>query len=134
MQTVQIPARFAFALIAGTFLLTASQSALASSPPANGVASWYGEEHRGKLMANGHRFNPDKCTAASWYYPLGTKVRVTVQQPNLAPRSVLVTITDRGPGLGLVRQGRIIDLTHAAFRKLAHPGLGLVSVSVAAVQ
>ena len=67
----------------------------------NGVASWYGEEHRGKLMANGKRFNPDKFTAASWFYPLGTKVRVTLASPSQPRRSVVVTITDRGPGQGI---------------------------------
>ena len=50
----------------------------AGAAPSSGLASWYGEEHRGKLMANGKRFNPDKFTAASWFYPLGTKVRVTL--------------------------------------------------------
>ena len=37
-------------------------------------ASWYGEEHRGLPMANGQRFNPDRFTAASWSFELGTKV------------------------------------------------------------
>ena len=87
----------------------------------NGVASWYGEEHRGKLMANGKRFNPDKFTAASWFYPLGTKVRVTLASSAEPRRSVVVTITDRGPAKELVRDGRIIDLSHAPFRRLAHP-------------
>src|SRR6266567_7779763 len=96
-------------------------SAFAGAPTANGWASWYGEEHRGKLMANGKRFNPDRLTAASWFYPLGTKVRVTLKSDNQNPRSVLVTITDRGPAKELVRDGRIIDLTHAAFKRLGHP-------------
>ncbi len=96
----------------------------------NGIASWYGEEHRGKLMANGKRFNPDKFTAASWFYPLGTKVRVTVSEPEQTRRSVLVTITDRGPAKELVRDGRIIDLSQAPFKKLAHPDLGLVAVVI----
>jgi peptidoglycan lytic transglycosylase len=104
--------------------------ALADVRPTTGVASWYGEEHRGRLMANGKRFNPDKLTAASWFYPLGTKVRVTLRSENAAPRSVLVTITDRGPGRELVRDGRIIDLTHAAFKRLGHPAVGLVAVIV----
>jgi rare lipoprotein A len=96
----------------------------------NGVASWYGEEHRGKLMANGKRFNPDKFTAASWFYPLGTKVRVTLESPVAPQRSVLVTITDRGPAKEYVREGRIIDLSHAPFKTLAPPYLGLVVVAV----
>ena len=96
----------------------------------SGVASWYGEEHRGKLMANGKRFNPDKFTAASWFYPLGAKVRVTVTAPSEQPRSVVVTITDRGPAKEYVRDGRIIDLSHATFMKLAPAYLGLVAVAV----
>jgi rare lipoprotein A len=95
-----------------------------------GVASWYGEEHRGRLMANGKRFNPDKLTAASWFYPLGTKVRVTLNSNSQNSRSVLVTITDRGPAKDLVRDGRIIDLTYAAFKRLWHPAVGLVGVRV----
>src|SRR5258706_10878084 len=99
------------------------------APPA-GMASWYGEAHRGRLMANGRKFNPDNFTAASWFYPLGTKVLVTLNSQDQTPRSILVTITDRGPAKRLVRNGRIIDLGHAAFRALAHPDLGLVAVTV----
>jgi rare lipoprotein A len=94
------------------------------------MASWYGEEHRGKLMANGKRFNPDKFTAASWYYPLGTKVLVTLASASQPRRSVVVTITDRGPAKELVQDGRIIDLSHAPFRELAPPDFGLVTVAV----
>ena len=102
----------------------------AGAAPLSGLASWYGEDHRGKLMANGKRFNPDKFTAASWFYPLGTKVRVTLTSPSASQRSVLVTITDRGPAKELVRDGRIIDLSHAPFKRLAPPYLGLVAVAV----
>jgi rare lipoprotein A len=110
-----------------------------AAPRANGaanvgMASWYGEEHRGKLMANGKRFNPDKYTAASWYYPLGTKVRVSLAASGERSRSVLVTITDRGPSLDLVHDGRIIDLSHAPFKRLAPPGMGLVAVAVRRVK
>ena len=110
--------------------LAGTSPAVAADPPSAGVASWYGEDHRGRLMANGTRFNPDRSTAASWFYPLGTKVRVTVNSANHQHRSVLVTITDRGPAKGLVRDGRIIDLTHSAFKQLARPHRGLVAVTV----
>ena len=114
-----------------TFLfLVAVNSVRADIIPSKGVASWYGEDHRGRLMANGRRFNPDRLTAASWFYPLGTKVRVILRQENRAPRSVLVTITDRGPAKELVREGRIIDLTHAAFERLGRPTKGLIPVTV----
>jgi rare lipoprotein A len=81
-------------------------------------------------MANGRKFNPDKLTAASWFYPLGTRVKVTLKAPRHRARSVMVTITDRGPHKDLVRDGRIIDLSHAAFRQMAIPDLGLISVTV----
>jgi len=120
-----------------TALLVLSGILIATSVAAAGrgatVASWYGEEHRGKPMANGKPFDPDKLTAASWFYPLGTKVRVTLKSPafvNAAPPSVLVTITDRGPARRLVRQGRKIDLAEAAFKQLAHPDLGLIEVTI----
>jgi rare lipoprotein A len=99
-----------------------------------GFASWYGEEHRGRLMANGRKFDPDKFTAASWFYPLGTRVRVTISSPHFESRSVMVTITDRGPAKDLVQQGRVIDLGRAAFQKIAHPDLGLVAVVVEPVR
>jgi rare lipoprotein A len=106
---------------------------IADSPPqspASGLASWYGEEHRGKLMANGKPFDPDQLTAASWFYPLGTKVRVTLETAPGTIRSVVVTITDRGPERRLVLDGRVIDLARAAFEKLAPTGAGLVRVTM----
>jgi peptidoglycan lytic transglycosylase len=112
------------------WLLLGAAAAFASAPAAAGFASWYGEDHRGRLMANGKRFNPDDLTAASWFYPLGAKVQVIVSSRGKPARSVLVTITDRGPAKELVRNGRIIDLTHAAFTRLAPPGAGLVRVVV----
>ena len=85
-------------------------------------------------MANGRKFNPDKLTAASWFYPLGTKVRVTLKYSDQPRKSVLVRITDRGPAYDLVRQGRMIDLSQAAFRQLAPPDLGLVPVTIEPVR
>lgn len=106
----------------------------ATAAPGEGVASWYGEAHRGKLMANGKKFNPERLTAASWFYPLGTRVKVTSATGGKGNRSVVrsvyVTITDRGPAHDLVREGRIIDLAHGAFKRLADPDLGLISVTV----
>lgn len=111
-----------FALVVTTF---------AGASPKAGQASWYGENHRGKLMANGKRFDPSKMTAASWFYPLGARVRVNLKGP---ARSVVVTITDRGPAGSLVREGRIIDLAQAAFDHLARSSIGLVAVTVEPVR
>ena len=113
-------------------LLCSGMQALAGAVPKEqeGLASWYGESHRGKLMANGKPFNPDKLTAASWFYSLGTRVRVTASGPSMRDKSVVVTITDRGPAMELVREGRVIDLGCAAFKKLAPTDLGLIQVKV----
>jgi rare lipoprotein A len=105
--------------LAGLFLLCCVTCSAADK------ASWYGEDHRGLLMANGDPFNPDKFTAASWFYPLGTRVIVSH-----AGRSVMVEITDHGPAKRLVQEGRKIDLSHAAFARLANPGSGLIAVTI----
>ena len=88
-----------------------------------GTASFYVEELRGELMANGEPFDPDALTAASWFHPLGTRILVVHQD-----RSVVVTITDRGPNKRLVKHGRIIDLSEASFTRLADPRRGLIPV------
>lgn len=109
-------------------LFATISSADDGSASMKGVASWYGEAHRGKPMANGIPFDPDRLTAASWFFPLGTKVRVTFLSKT--ERSIVVTITDRGPARRLVAQGRIIDLARAAFERIAPTELGLIRVAI----
>jgi rare lipoprotein A len=87
-----------------------------------GMASWYGEQRQGKKMANGKPFDCHKLTAASWYFPLGTKIRVVNVKNG---ESVVVTITDRGPNL---RLHRILDLSEAAAERLGYVGQGLTPV------
>ena len=87
-----------------------------------GTASWYGITRQGRKMANGQKFDSRKLTAASWFFPLGTPIRVV----NLMNgKSVLVTITDRGPNL---RLHRIVDLSEAAASNLDYVGKGLTAV------
>lgn len=116
----------------GLASLLAAPGTLSAEPkPLTGTAAWYGEHYRGKAMANGQPFDPDKLTAACWFYPMGTRVRVSCASAGASPpRSVLVTITDRGPAERLVNQGRVIDLSHAAFRALAAPNIGVIQVTV----
>ena len=87
-----------------------------------GTASWYGKQHQGLKMANGKRFDRHKLTAASWYFPLGTTLRVVNVKNG---ESVVVTITDRGPNL---RLNRLVDLSEAAAQRLNYVGQGLTSV------
>jgi len=87
-----------------------------------GTASWYGADRQGKKMANGKPFDCHKLTAASWYFPLGTVVRVVNLKNG---ESVVVTITDRGPNL---RLNRILDLSEAAAGRLDYVGEGLTPI------
>lgn len=87
-----------------------------------GTASWYGGKHQGRKMANGQRFDRHKLTAASWYFPLGTTIRVVNVENG---ETVVVTITDRGPNM---RLHRILDLSQAAAERLGYVGQGLTPV------
>lgn len=87
-----------------------------------GTASWYGQQRQGRKMANGKPFDRNKLTAASWYFPLGTPIRVESVKTG---ESVIVTITDRGPNL---RLHRIVDLSEAAAGFLDYVGQGLTQV------
>jgi rare lipoprotein A len=71
-----------------TSLLTTSMISAASRPKGVvataiakphfvGIASWYGSQHQGRKMANGQRFDRRKLTAAYWYLPLDSVIRVT---------------------------------------------------------
>jgi len=98
-------------LMIAAILLTASMISAASrskqlaaaalaKPRFVGIASWYGAQHQGRKMANGKRFDRRKLTAASWYLPMGTTIRVVNLENG---KSVTVTITDRGPNFRLHR-------------------------------
>jgi peptidoglycan lytic transglycosylase len=88
-----------------------------------GTASWYGRWHHGRETASGEVFDMYRLTAAHRTLPLGSRVLVTAVETG---RSVVVTITDRGPYV----QGRIIDLSYAAARQLAAVERGVIPVSL----
>jgi rare lipoprotein A len=99
---------------------------LAVSAPTCGsaaVASVYGgaDGYCGSRMAGGGRLDCSAMTAAHRTLPFGTFVRVT-----LGERSIVVRITDRGPFV----RGREIDLTPAAARRIACPGVCRVTLEV----
>ena len=81
------------------------------------VVSWYGDKYRGRLMANGKPFNPAAMTVAHKSLPFGTRVRF-----QLGPRSIIATVTDRGPFVA----GREFDLSSGAFAQLAQVEAGLI--------
>lgn len=86
-----------------------------------GNASYYANKFVGRRTASGQIFRQHRRTAASKTIPLGTKVRVTNLENG---RSVKVRINDRGPYI----QGRIIDLTRKAARKIGMLQQGVVPV------
>jgi rare lipoprotein A len=88
-----------------------------------GVASWYGYPHHGRITASGQPFNMYDLTAAHRTLPLGTRVRVTNL---LNGRAVTVTVTDRGPFV----KNRILDLSYAAARAIDMVGPGTAPVQL----
>jgi rare lipoprotein A len=86
-----------------------------------GVASWYGHPFHGRRTANGERYNMHAMTAAHPTLPLPSYVRVRHLGNG---REVVVRVNDRGP----FRARRVIDLSHAAARKLRITGIAQVEV------
>lgn len=100
-------------------LILLSQQPL--QPVANGVASYYTIESSSTLTASGETLQDDAFTCAMREGEFGTYYLVVAENG----RSVVVRLNDRGPYV----DGRVIDLTKAAMRKL-HPQDGTVQVTV----
>ena len=105
---------FATALFTGTTTHSEAQTQ-------SGIASVYTTKH-GLKTASGKRLNDGALTAAHRTLPFGTKVRVTNKRNG---RSVVVTITDRGPFI----RGRVIDLTMAGANAIGM-GYGIAPVTL----
>ena len=101
-------------------------AAAASDYAESGQASWYGGQHEGKRTTSGEVFDGAKLTAAHPSLPMGSYVRVTVEQTG---RSVVVRVNDREPPHGV----RCIDLSHAAAERLGILARGVADVSLAQV-
>ncbi|WP_310733952.1 septal ring lytic transglycosylase RlpA family protein [Methylibium sp. Pch-M] len=86
-----------------------------------GVASWYGEPFHGRRTANGEVYDMHGMTAAHKTMPLPS---YAVVRNRVNGRQVVVRVNDRGPFI----DGRVIDLSFAAARKLGIRGLGEVEV------
>jgi rare lipoprotein A len=82
-----------------------------------GMASWYGNELRGRKTAIGEKFNPDGISAAHRTLPMPSYVEVTSLDTG---RTILVRVNDRGPYHG----NRLIDLSLGAARQLGMTGHG----------
>lgn len=88
-----------------------------------GVASWYGTKFHGERTSSGEAYDMYKMTAAHKTLPIPCYVQVTNLDNN---KKIVVKVNDRGP----FHEGRIIDLSYAAAKKLGinHAGTGRVEV------
>lgn len=91
-----------------------------------GTASWYGKKFHGHRTSNGETYDMYAMTAAHKSLPLPTYVRVTHLENG---RSIIVKVNDRGP----FHQGRIIDLSYSAAKKLGITATGTGKVKVVAI-
>jgi len=107
----------------GVALLAMLSCAKEPTHTLRGMASWYGSSHHGRMTASGQRFDMRELTAAHRTLPLGARVRVTNL---LNGRSIVVTITDRGPFV----KDRVIDLSYAAARQIGILGPGTAPVQL----
>lgn len=88
-----------------------------------GKASFYADYFQGRKTANGEKFKQRKLTAAHKTLPFGTRVKVVNLKNG---KSVKVRINDRGPFV----EGRVIDLSKKAARKLGMVADGVVQVKI----
>ena len=98
---------------------------LRSSPlgPMDGFASYYAKRFEGRRTTSGHRYHPDKLTAAHESLPLGTLVRVVNPATS---QEVHVTIIDRCAR----KSFNFIDLSRAAAKKIGLWGKGKIRVVI----
>lgn len=88
-----------------------------------GFASYYASRLIGKRTASGHRYHPEKLTAAHPVLPMGTVVRVV--NP-VTSQEVQVTINDRCAS----KPFNFIDLSRAAAKKIGLWGKGRIKVVI----
>jgi rare lipoprotein A len=91
-----------------------------------GVASWYGEPYHGRRTASGEVYDMHRLTAAHKTLAFGSVVKVTRRDTGA---DVKVRINDRGPFV----EGRIIDLSYAAAKKIGLDVDGVVPVKIKVV-
>ena len=88
-----------------------------------GIASWYGTKFHGRLTSSGEPYDMYQMTAAHKSLPLPSYVKVTNLHNN---KQIIVKVNDRGPFV----DGRIIDLSYAAAKKLDITSNGTANVEI----
>jgi rare lipoprotein A len=98
----------------------------ASDYPMQGVASWY----HARRTASGERFSDATLTCAMRRRDYGKLYKVCNRDNG---KCVVVRQNNFGPSKKLYNKGRIIDLSKAAFRRLADLKKGVIRVTVTEV-
>jgi rare lipoprotein A len=119
-NTLKLKLNFLLVAMLGVLLVPATLTTVNAQ---SGIASIYSTADGGTKTASGRKLSNGALTAAHRSLKFGTKVRVTNKKNG---RSVVVTITDRGPFI----RGRVIDLTPAGGRALGFNGLAPVTLAV----
>lgn len=88
----------------------------------NFKATWYGDAYHGKRTYSGEVFDMNKMTAASNYFQIGDKLKVTNK---LNGKSVIVRINDKGNF-----NKYTIDLSKGAFKRIADLDKGIIDIKV----
>ncbi len=91
-----------------------------------GIASWYGRKFHGRKTSSGEVYNMHEMTAAHKTLPIPVYVHVKNLDNG---RSTIVRVNDRGPFI----DGRIIDLSFAAAKKLGVTLPGTANVEITAL-
>jgi rare lipoprotein A len=91
-----------------------------------GIASWYGKPYHGRRTASGEVYDMHQLTAAHKTLAFGSVVKVTRRDTGA---DVKVRINDRGPFI----EGRIIDLSFAAAKKIGLDVDGVAPVKIKVV-
>ncbi|NOZ54336.1 MAG: septal ring lytic transglycosylase RlpA family protein [Gammaproteobacteria bacterium] len=92
----------------------------------HGIASWYGTKFHGRLTSSGEVYDMYKMTAAHKTLPLPVYVTVTNVDTG---KEIIVRVNDRGPFV----DGRIIDLSYVAAKKLGITQNGTANVTIKAI-
>ena len=92
-----------------------------------GISSYYGPKFHGKLTANGEIFDMYGVSAAHKEFLFNTVIRVTNEDNG---KSLIIRINDRGPYI----DGRILDCSFGAAKKLGFTGAGTANVKIEVIE
>ena len=98
----------------------------ASNFTERGIASWYGTKFHGRRTSSGEPYDMYAMTAAHKTLPIPIFVEVTNLDNH---RKIIVRVNDRGP----FAEGRIIDLSYVAAKKLGIDTKGTGRVVIRAI-